>query len=109
MSVLATSTALVNWNALWKIVLAAVIGGIGVVLAFGVLLLCLQRARSATSSGRRHAFYALTGLCGALCLAVVSIGVYAMITKPVSKKPAPTKSAAVAVSTAPPRLPAGGP
>jgi hypothetical protein len=96
MSVLAT--ALVNWNALWKIVLAAVIGGIGVVLAFGVLLLCLQHARSAASSGRRYVFYTLSGICGALCLAVVGIGIYAMVNKPVSK-PTKAKSAVIAVPT----------
>jgi hypothetical protein len=105
MSVLATSTGLVNWSAIGKIVLAAVIGGIGVVFAFGLLLLCLSRARSAASSMRRYVFYTLGGICGALCLAVVGIGVYAMVTKPVSK-PAKPKSATVVVgvSNAPPRL-----
>jgi hypothetical protein len=89
----AVATPLINWSALGKIVLAAVIGGIGVVFAFGLLLLCLSRARSATSSGRRYVLYALSGICGALCLAVVGIGIYAMVEKPVSKKPATTKSA----------------
>lgn len=93
----ASTTPLVNWSALGKIAAAAVIGGIGVVLAFGLLLLCVSRARTATSSGRRYGFYALSGICGALCLAVVGIGIYAMVTKPVSK-PAKPKSAAIAAS-----------
>jgi hypothetical protein len=94
------ATALINWDALWKIVLAAFVAGIGVVLAFGVLLLGVSRARQATSEGGRYAYYGLSFLCGALCLTVVAIGIYAMANKPVSKKPTtPTKSAGLSVAS----------
>jgi NADH:ubiquinone oxidoreductase subunit 6 (subunit J) len=94
MHALAASTALINWNALWKIVLAAAVGGIGVVVTFGVLLLCLSRARSSTNSAKRLAYFAASTLCGLVCLAVVAFGVYAMVEKPVSK-PAKAKAANV--------------
>jgi hypothetical protein len=98
----ALATALINWSALGKIVVAAVIGGIGVVLAFGLLLLALSRAQSATSSGQRLGYFALSTLCGLICLTVVGVGIYAMVEKPVSKKPAPAKSGYVTGATAAP-------
>ena len=101
------ATALINWNALWRIALAAVVGGIGVVLAFGVLLLGVSRARDAKSEGMRYAYYTLSAACGALCVAVVAIGIYAMAKKPASKPAKPSTKAALTVAspgrlTAPP-------
>jgi hypothetical protein len=102
MHALAASTALINWNALWKIVLAAAVGGIGVVLTFGLLLLSLSRAQAATSSGRRLAYFAVSTVCGLVCLTVVAIGIYAMVEKPVSKKPTTAKAAQVVGSATSP-------
>jgi NADH:ubiquinone oxidoreductase subunit 6 (subunit J) len=100
MTLLATS--LINWSALWKIVLAALVGGGGVVIVFGFLLLGLQRARAAKSSSARVADWALTGVCGLFCIAAVVIGIYAMATKPKSKPAKPAKAASTQVSA--PRL-----
>ena len=87
----------IDWNALWKIALASLIGGAGVVIVFGFLLLGVKIANNAKSGGREWAGYALSGACGLFCLAVVGAGLYAILNKPVSKKPAkPTKSALVA-------------
>jgi NADH:ubiquinone oxidoreductase subunit 6 (subunit J) len=105
------ATALINWDALWKIALAAFVGGVGVVLAFGVLLLGISRAQAAKSEGKRLTYFALSTVCGLLCLGAVAIGIYAMVEKPVSKKPAATKSALVtrAPTATAPRLTASGP
>jgi NADH:ubiquinone oxidoreductase subunit 6 (subunit J) len=79
------AATLINWNALWKIAAAAFIGGAGVVVAFGVALLGLERARTARSDGMRLAHRALAGACGVLCIAAVAVGLYAMTDKPSSK------------------------
>lgn len=83
------ATALVNWNAIWKIILAALIGGTGVVIVFGFLLLGISRGRTAKTSTERAALFTLSGICGVIVVAVAAIGIYAMTQKPTSK---PTKS-----------------
>jgi hypothetical protein len=88
------ATALINTSALWKIIVAALAGGAGVVIAFGILLLGLSRAKRARRSTQRLAHYAITGLAGAFCLAAVVIGIYAMAKKPATPKPK-TKAAAI--------------
>jgi hypothetical protein len=93
------ATALVNWNALLKIVLAALIGGTGVVIVFGFLLLGISRGRTATHLTQRYALFTLSGLCGVLVVAVAAVGIYAMTQKPSSKKPKP-KATAGLTSTA---------
>jgi NADH:ubiquinone oxidoreductase subunit 6 (subunit J) len=94
MTVLAS--ALIKWSALWKIVVAALIGGAGVVIAFGVLLIGLRWARRPRGTAKLGG-YSLAAVCGAFCLAAVVLGIYAMAHKPKSKpaKPA-TKSALIA-------------
>jgi bacteriorhodopsin len=88
------ASALVNWHDLWEIILTALVGGTGVVILFGVLLLGISRGGTAVTSTARHAFYALSGVCGAVVVAVAVIGIYAMTQKPSS---APLKAKAVAV------------
>jgi hypothetical protein len=89
----------INWSALWKIALASLIGGAGVVIVFGFLLLGVKIANNAKSGGREWAGYALSGVCGLFCVAVVAAGIYAILNKPASKKPAkPAKSALVVPS-----------
>ncbi len=88
----------INWSALWKIVLAALVGGAGVVIVFGFLLFGVKIANNAKGGGREWAGYALAGVCGLFCVAVIVAGIYAMVNKPSSKKPAPKKSAAVLVA-----------
>jgi hypothetical protein len=107
------ATPIVDWNAMWKICLVALAAGAGVVIFFGFLLLGLKIAdRSGSdgthsgtdgthsgtagtqSAGARLGGYALTVVCGLICIGVIVIGVYAMAKKP-SSKPAKPKSAMV--------------
>jgi hypothetical protein len=93
MTVLASE--LINWSALWRIVLASLIGGTGVVVIFGVLLLGVKYAHNAKNEGGRILGFGLAGVCGALCIAAVAIGIIAMADKPASKAKKAHKSAAV--------------
>ena len=87
---------LVDWNALGKIVLAALVGGAGVVIVFGFLLYGVKVANNAKSGGREWAGYALAGVCGLICVAAIVVGIYAMAKKP-SSKPAKKSAAALIV------------
>ncbi len=95
------ATPIVDWNAMWKIFLVAFAAGAGVVVAFGFVLLGLKFA-SRPGGGSRLGGYALSALCGVLCLGVVVVGVYAMTKKPKSKPAAKPKAAALVVPAAPP-------
>jgi hypothetical protein len=87
-------TGLVNWNELWKIILAAVVGGTGVVIVFAFLLLGISRGKIAARPTVRYGLYGLSCLCGALVVAVAVVGIYAMTQKPSSAKPKPRAAAA---------------
>jgi len=91
MSVLATP--IVNWSAMWKVFLVALAAGAGVVVAFGFLLLGLKFANR-SGDGSRLGGFALSVVCGLLCVGVVVVGIYAMTKKP-SSKPAKPKAALV--------------
>jgi hypothetical protein len=93
------ATPIVDWNAMWKIFLVALLAGAGTVVVFGFLLLGLKLANrfgtgGAQSEGSRIVGYAVAGACAVICIAVVVIGVYAMTKKP-SSKPAKAKAALV--------------
>ena len=87
----------INWSALWKIVVAALIGGAGVVIVFGFLLVGVKIANNAKTGGREWAGYALAGVCGFICVAAIVVGIYAMAEKP-SSKPAAKKTASVLIA-----------
>jgi hypothetical protein len=89
------ATALINWHELWKIILAALVGGSGVVIVFGLLLLGISRGKTATTAPTRLGLYTLSGLCGVLIVAVAALGIYAMTQKPSSTKPKPKATAAM--------------
>jgi NADH:ubiquinone oxidoreductase subunit 6 (subunit J) len=89
------ATALINWNDLWKIILAAVVGGSGVVIVFGLMLLGISRGKTAARPATRYGLYTLSGVCGFIVVAVAAVGIFAMTQKPSSAKPKP-KAAAVA-------------
>jgi hypothetical protein len=100
----ATATTLVNWNDLWKIVLAALVGGTGVVIVFGLLLLCVSRGQTAARPVLRYGLFTLSGLCGSLVIAVAAVGVYVMTQKPSAAptpKPPPNAGAALRHTSAP--------
>jgi len=94
---------IIDGTALWKIVLASALGGVGVVVAFGLVILCVTRAEQARASNGvgRILYFAGAALCGAFCLAVVAVGIYAMAKKPAT--PAPKPKAAALVAPAPTR------
>jgi hypothetical protein len=94
------ATPIINGSALWKIVLASALGGIGVVIAFGLLVLCLTRAEQVrTAHGGERVLYMLgSAVCGAFCLAVVAVGIYAMAKKPATPAAKPTKAAVALVA-----------
>jgi hypothetical protein len=89
------ATALINWNELWKIILAALVGGTGVVIVFGLLLLGISRGKTTTNATTRLGLYMLSGLGGVLVVAVAALGIYAMTQKPSSAKPKPNAAAAI--------------
>ena len=91
------STPLIDWSALWRIVVAALIGGAGVVFLFGILLYGLKSANEAKSEGGRIGAYAVSGVCGVICVGIVVVGIYAMAHKPSSKPAPPAKSKSAAV------------
>jgi hypothetical protein len=111
--VLLVASPIVDWTAMWKIVVVVLAAGAGVVIMFGLMLLGLKLsqgpatqtaaaggARSAgavgsPSAGARLGGFALALVCGLIVVGVIAVGVYAMTQKP-SSKPAPTKSALVA-------------
>jgi cytochrome b561 len=92
------AAALINWNELWKIVIAALVGGTGVVIVFGLLLLGISRGKTATNPTTRYGLYTLSGLCGILVVAVAAVGIYAMTQKP---SPANTKPKPAGTTLAP--------
>jgi hypothetical protein len=82
------ASSLVNWSALEEIVLVALIGGAGVVIAFGLLLLGLKWATAAKSGAAKLGGVTLVGLSALFCAAALVIGIIAMADKPSPKKPA---------------------
>jgi hypothetical protein len=91
---LAFGTDLINGAAVWKIILASLVGGAGVAIAFGVLLLGLSRARS-SQAGQRTLGYGVAAISAAFCIAAVVFGLIATIDKPASTPSPPSKSAAI--------------
>ena len=83
---LSLGDALVNWTAIWKIVLVALAGGAGIVIVYGFLLFGLKYA-TANGSGGTHSEgskvlgYALAAICAILVVGVIVLGIYAMTQK----------------------------
>ena len=93
------ASPIVEWSAMWKICLVALAAGAGVVVMFGFLLLGLKFANRRSSdgtlsSGSRVGGFALSLVCGLVCIGVIAVGIYAMTKKP-SSTPAKPKSALV--------------
>jgi hypothetical protein len=89
------AAALINWNDLWKIMLASLIGGTGVAIVFALLLLGISHGKAATTPTARYGLYALSGLCGMLVVAVAAAGIYAMTRKSAAVKPEPKTAAGI--------------
>jgi hypothetical protein len=78
---------IVDWTAIWKIIVVALIGGCGIVVVYGFLLLGLKYSgvggdSSATeTSNSRVVGYAVAGICAILVVGVIVLGIYAMTQK----------------------------
>jgi hypothetical protein len=81
----AFASPLIDWSALGHIIVAALIAGAGVVIALGLALLGLERARASSRVGIGLANWAVVGVCGMFCIAAVAGGIYAMVEKPSAK------------------------
>jgi uncharacterized membrane protein len=100
--------ALINWSDLWRIVLAALVGGSGVVIVFGLVLIGISRGKRAGRPITRYGLYTLSGVCAALLVVVAAVGVYAMTQKRSSGKSKPrTASTTLAPAGTKPREAAG--
>ena len=84
---LVLGSAIVEWSAIWKIVIAGLIGGCGIVIVYGFLLLGVKYAGVGDDSGETHAEsskvigYALAAICAILVVGVIVLGIYAMTKK----------------------------
>ena len=78
---------IIDWTAIWKIVLVALIGGCGVVVVYGFLLLGVKYAGLGDDTGATHSEsskvigYAIAGVCAILVVGVIVLGIYAMTQK----------------------------
>jgi hypothetical protein len=75
---------IIDGSAIWKIIVVALIGGVGIVVVFGFLLLGLKLADtddSVQGGGSRYAGYALSAVCGVVVIGVIVLGIYAMTQK----------------------------
>lgn len=74
----ASSMPYVNWSALGKIVLVALIGGVGVVLVFGLAVEGVEKFEQAKTTVGRGLSGLLIALSGGFCVAAIVIGIFAM-------------------------------
>ena len=77
---LGLGSAVVNLSALWKIIVASLVGGAGVAIVFGFVVLGVERAR-ADGGVARALRWTSAGAGGAFCVFAVVIGIYAMTRK----------------------------
>lgn len=80
---LSFASPLVVWSAIWKIVVASLVGGAGVAIVFGFVVLGVERAQNAPagSGSARVVNYSIAAVAGAFCIFAVVIGIYAMTRK----------------------------
>jgi hypothetical protein len=78
---------IIDWSAILKIVIAALVGGCGIVIVFGFLLLGVKYAGLGDDTGQTHTEtskvvgYAIAGVCAILVVGVIVLGIYAMTQK----------------------------
>lgn len=79
---LALASPIVVWSAIWKIIVAALVGGAGVAIVFGFIILGVERAQKAgEGGGARVMNYGIATVAGAFCVFALAVGVYAMTQK----------------------------
>ena len=75
---------IIDASALWKIILVALAGGVGIVVVYGFLLLGVKFAAATDATHTQRAKitgYALATLCGLIVLGAIVLGIYAMTQK----------------------------
>jgi hypothetical protein len=78
----AASSPIVVWSAIWKIVVASLVGGAGVAIVFGFVILGTERAQQAgEGTGGKALNYSIALAAGAFCIFAIVVGVYAMTKK----------------------------
>jgi hypothetical protein len=75
------ASSLVDFNALWKIVVAGFAGGAGVVLAFGFVLLGRSRYQEAGEGALGRGAYLLAIFGAMVCAAALIAGFIALTRK----------------------------
>ena len=79
---IAFASPIVVWSAIWKIVVASLVGGAGVAIVFGFVILGTERAQKAgTNGGAKALNYSVAAVAMAFCVFAIVIGVYAMTKK----------------------------
>jgi hypothetical protein len=78
---LGVATAIVDTNALWKIIVASLAGGAGCAIAFGIVLLGLSRGSTTQNGGARVLSYGVVLLAGLFCVAAVVLGIHGVVSK----------------------------
>ena len=99
------ASSLIDFDALWKIVVAGFAGGAGVVVAFGFVLLGRARYAQAREGDvvSRGASVLLVALGGVLCAAALIVG---FVAPPRSSRPQPRRRPTFALIDNP-RVPPG--
>ncbi len=97
---LSFASPIVDTTALWKIILASLVGGAGVAIAFGFVLLGVSRAARSSNSGGKALGYLIAAAGGLFCTAAIVLGIYAMAKKPASPKPKKTSAALISPQAA---------
>ena len=84
---LIVGSPIIDWSAILKIVIAALIGGTGIVIVYGFLLLGVKYAGLGDDTGQTHTEtskvigYAIAAICAILVVGVIVLGIYAMTQK----------------------------
>lgn len=91
------TTPLIDWVALWHIILVSVAGGCGLALLVGIALLGLERADLSKNGGEKAGGFLLGGICLVACAFIVGVGVYVMCNPSKSKPAKVVKTAQVAL------------
>jgi hypothetical protein len=79
---LSFASPIVVWSAIWKIVVASLVGGAGVAIVFGFVILGVERAQKANANGTVKVLnYGMATVAAAFCLFAIVVGIHAMTQK----------------------------
>jgi hypothetical protein len=79
---LGMATPIIVVSALWKIIVASLVGGAGVAIVFGFVVMGVERGTNAEAGGTTRAVnFTMAAVAGAFCILAVVVGIYAMTQK----------------------------